>query len=337
MATPFYKVEVGQASTTTANVASVTTSPTLSFRPGMGDLNIIHPEEERGVLAAYHRSYVASKLAEGTLEGDATFEEITIPLCLAILDADGTSMTTAGPGYSWSFEPAWSTSNDPGIWTIEFGDDVQAFEMGYVFGTNLNISGSTEEEWSVSCDVVGQAIDTCTFTGSAVTTGYDVETILMQETMLYMTTDSTGIDTTTDQVEGAFLDFDFTLPDHYKPRFTADGELYFSGIKECKIAPELELTLVVDADTKDQITDYYQNQTQQIIRIQADGSEITTGTNKFARIEMCGIITDVSELADDDCDTVITLTFVGEYNATYGSVFSIELQNELNFPYGEAS
>jgi len=166
---PFYKLEAGQESTAGTAVAATTKVPSLKFHPGMGYLNIVQPEEERGNLAMYHRNYVASQLVEGALEGEATFEELTIPLCMSIEDINGAATTTAwGASYDWVFEPSWTSTNTPGTWTLEFGDDVQAYETAYVFGTDLNISGSTEEAWQVSCNVVGRAIDTCTFTGKDV-------------------------------------------------------------------------------------------------------------------------------------------------------------------------
>lgn len=334
---PFFKLEAGQENTAGTAVAATTKVPSLKFHPGMGYLNIVQPEEERGSLAMYHRNYVASQLAEGALEGEATFEEITIPLCMAIEDINGTATTTShGSAYTWVFEPSWTSTNTPGTWTLEFGDDVQAYESAYVFGTDLSISGSTEEAWQLSCNVAGRAIDTCTFTGNDVTSGYTVESILMQETKLYIDDDTSAGPGTT-QITGAFLDFDWSMGEHFGPRFTADGELYFSGVRECALAPTLDLTLVVDATTKDQIVSKYEGQTKQLVRIAGEGSAISSGTNKYAYIDMAGIITDVSELGETDCDTVMTLTLTGEYSSLWSKVFSISLQNECAFPYGESS
>jgi len=129
------------------------------------------------------------------------------------------------------------------------------------------------------------------------------------------------------------------MGEHFGPRFTADGEKYFSGVRECKLAPTLDLTLVVDATTKDQIVSKYENQTLQVVKIEAEGAAVTTSASNhhFARIEMAGIITDVSELGETDCDTVMTLTITGEYSPTMAEVFKISLNNDCQYPYGEAS
>lgn len=338
MATAFYKVECGQETTAGTAVPSTTTLPSFAFRPAMGYLEVVQPEEERGSLAAYHRNYVASELVEGTLEGEATFEEITIPLCMAIEDANGAATSTeAGSSYRWSFEPNWTSGNSPGTWTLEYGDDTQAWETEYVFGSGLTISGSVEEAWTLSCDVAGRANTSTTFTGSPVTSGYTIETILMQKSKLYMADDTSSDLTTSDQVSGAFLDFEWSLPDHYAPRFTGDGNLYFSGVRESKVAPELTVSLVVDSNTKSQITQKYENQTRQIVWIEGIGSTISGSYDKYVKIKGAYAITDLSELSDEDGDTTITLTMTGEYSSKWGSLFSVELFNELDYPYGESS
>jgi len=333
---PFWKLEAGQETASSGAVAAKTKVPSLKFHPAMGYLRVVQPEEERGNLAAYHRAYVASQLVEGELAGEATFEEITIPLCMTIEDINGTATSTAaGTSYRWVFEPSWTSSNSPGLWTLEYGDDSQAWEANYTFGTGLTISGSTEEAWMVSVPTVSKDNSTTTFTGKSVTSGYTVETILMQETKLYMD-DETSAGATT-QITGAFLDFEFNLPEHFAPRFTADGEKYFSGVRECKVAPELTLTLVVDSTTKTYITTDYENQTLQVVKIQADGATVSTGYDKYARIEMAGVITDISELTETDCDTTMVLTLTGAYSSKMAEVFKVSLFNECAYPYGESA
>jgi len=335
MATPFYKVQAGQEGTAGTAVAATVVLAGLKFRPGMGYLNIIQPDEERGSLARYARNYVASKLVEGTLEGEATFEEIVIPLCMTIEDIDGSAPATNLSTYDWDFEPNWTSSNSPGTWTLEFGDDVQAWEAEYVFGTGLTISGSQEEAWQVSCPVVGRKMATTSFTGSK-SVASDLTTILFQESKLYFDAEDGTIGST--QVTGSFLDFEWSMGDHYAPRFTGDGELYFNAVRECKVAPTLNLTLVLDATTKTYITSLYENQTQRLVRVAADGK--TTGDGGYARycyIDGCYVITDLAELADRDCDTVMSLTLTGEYGSNYGKVFNVKVRNELQYPPGEAS
>jgi len=339
MASPFYKVEAGEetagAGTRGTAVAATTKLASLGFRPAMGYLNLIQPEEERGSLAQYHRSYIASKLVEGTLEGEATFEEIIIPLCMNIEDIDGSAASTiTSSTYDWDFEPNWTSANNPGTWTMEWGDDVQAWEAEYVFGTGLTISGATEESWMISSDVAGRKLTTASFSGSSVVS--DLENILFQESKLYIDDESSTIGTT--QITGSFLDFEWSLGQHYTYRFTGDGELYFNSHKECKHAPELTLTLVLDATTKTQLTTKYENETQQVVRIAADGG--TTGDggySKYCYIDGCYKITDVSELGDSDCDTIVSLTMTGEYGSTYGKMYNIQVRNKLQYPPGESS
>lgn len=336
MATAFYKVECGQESTAGSAVASTTKIPSLVFRPAMGYLNIIQPEEERGSLAAYHRNYVASQLVEGALEGEATYEEITIPLAMAIEDVDGTATSTsAGASYRWTFEPSWTSGNSPGTWTVEFGDDTQAWETEYVFGTGLTIGGAVEEAWTLSCDVVGRSHTSASFTGSSVSDS--VESILMQKSKLYIADDTSSDLTTSDQITGAFLEFEWSLPEHYGPRFTGDGNLYYSGVRELQVAPELSVTVVVDSTTKNQITQKYENQTKQIVWIEGNGTTISGSYAKYAKIKGAYTITDVSELGDEDGDTVMTLTLTGEYSSKTSNVFSIDLFNTIQYPFGESS
>jgi len=215
---------------------------------------------------------------------------------MCIEDVDGAATTAAsGSSYNWTFEPNWTSGNTPGTWTLEYGDDVQAWETDYVFGTGFSITGSTEEAWQISCDVVGQTNTSTSFTGAGVTSGVTVETILMQKSKLYIC-DDTSAGATSTQITGAFLDFDWSLPEHFGPRFTGDGNKYFSGVRECKVAPECTVTLVVDSTTKDQITQKYENQTKQIVRVEGNGATISGSTVKYVQLDLAGTVTGLSEL-----------------------------------------
>jgi len=206
----------------------------------------------------------------------------------------------------------------------------------YTFGTGLTLSGSTEEAWQVSCPAVAKGKEASAFDSASV--DGTVESILMQKTKLYVHDEtSSDIDTTSNQVTGAFLDFEWNLPEHYGPRFTGDGNLYLSGVRECKMNPELTLTLVLDATTKTYITSQYENQTKQMWYIVGEGSDITSGYPKNCKIKHCGTITDVSEIGEQDCDSIVSLTISGQYGDTWGKLFAITLQHPDQFPYGESS
>ena len=328
MGSAFYKIQAGKETTHGTAVAATAKWMAYALHPPVGDLEWHLPEEERGSLAAYHRAYAPQRRAEmGDLEGDATFEDILYPLLMAVkggvtpTQPDGTTST-----YLWTFTPNLTSANDPDTFTVEWGDDNQAWESEYVFATSLTISGALGEAWRVRASLVGRQHTPTTFTAGL--SDRTVESCLTNLSKLYM--DDSGGNIGTTQITGAFVDFEWRLPAHFVPFFTADGQKYFTTHSEQKMAPELDLTLVLDSTTKTLLTTKYTAGTIQLVRVAGEGSNIEGDYNKYIYIDGAYLIRDIDELTEQDGKTVVRLHLIGQYDSTWGKLFEIAVENSVS-------
>jgi len=328
MAYAFYKVQAGKESTRGTAVAATAKWMAYTLHPTVGDFSWVQPEEERGSLAAFFRAYAPQRQAElGDLTGDATFEDILYPLLMAVkggvtpTQPDGTTST-----YLWTFSPNLTSGNDPDTFTVEWGDDVQAWESEYVFATSLTISGALGEAWKVSASLVGRQHTATSFTAGL--SDRTVESCLMNLTKLYI--DDSGGSIGTTQIETAFISFEWRLPEHFVPFFTADGNKYYTTHSEKKMAPELDLTLVLDSTTKTLLTTKYTAGTIQLVRIAGEGSNIESTYNKYIYIDGAYLITGIDALTEQDGKTVVALHLVGQYDSDWGKLFEISVENSVS-------
>ena len=328
MAYAFYKIQAGKESSHGTACAATAKWMCYTLHPTVGDLSWVQPEEERGSLAAFFRAYAPQRQAElGDLEGDATFEDILYPLLMAVkggvtpTQPDGTTNT-----YLWTFSPDLTSGNDPDTFTVEWGDDVQAWESEYVFATSLTISGALGEAWKVAASLVGRQHTATTFTAGL--SDRTVESCLMNLTKLYI--DDSGGSIGSTQITGAFVDFEWRLPVHFVPFFTADGNKYFTTHSEKKMAPELDLTLVLDNTTKTLLTTKYTAGTGQLVRIAGIGSTIEGGYTKYIHIDGAYHINGIDELGESEGKTVVAMHLLGIYDSDWGKLFEIAVQNSVS-------
>lgn len=330
MAYAFYRCQAGKEVTRGTAVAATAKWMAFTLRPVLGDREWVRPEEDIATLAPALRAYTVRQLADmGTLSGDATFEDILYPLLISV--KGGVTPTQPDPTGApsvrlWTFSPSLTTANDPDTFTVEWGDDVQAWRSEYVFATGLTISGAMGEALKVSAPLVGRQHNTTTFTAGLA--NRTVESALMNLTRVYFNDSGGTIGTT--QISGAVTDFEFRFADHFVPFFAADGQLFFSKYSEKKLFPELDITLVLDAATKTLMTTKYAAGTIQLVRIRAEGTTIAGAYKKYLQIDGAYLISGMDAIAEADGMSVVTMHLVGLYDSTWGKLFEISAQNSIS-------
>lgn len=333
MAMPFYKVQAGQEVITTHGTAVPATAKWMAYKlyPKVGDLAWEQPEEDRGSLIGAFWAYAPAQVAEmGDLEGPATFEDILYPLLMGIKGGvTPTTPNTAQPTVKlWTFTPNLTIAqgpNNPDSFTVEWGDDVQAWESEYVIATGLKLSGKYDEAWKVSASLVGRRHTADAFTGSLA--DRTVQACLFNLSKLYM--DDSGASIGATQIVSAFSEFDWSLPGHFDVVPTGDGALYFTLHSEQKLKPELNLILVLDATTKALITTKYKAGTVQLIRIKGIGTVIGGGLTNFIQLDGAYRIMDVEKLGELKGLTIARLKLAGENDSGYAKLFEIAVQNTI--------
>lgn len=327
----FRKIQYGVESTHgTAVAATEIVFGTLTVKPS--DQVWHKPEQDRGVLAMnVETPFEVSKEIELDFEGELNDR---LMVFLANIGIRG-NITPTQPDdsnepnhYLWTVEPALTTPNTPdqtnGIETVtlEYGDNVQGYEVEYLFLTSLEISGTVNEAIMVTATFMGRQVGEVTFTGAL--TDPSVAYFAFNNSQFYIDTSYAGIGGTAKT--GMLRAFTWTYESKFMPLFAADGNLYFSQIKEDKKTVELELTYWRDDTNAEAEFDKYEAQTTTYIRIalQSD-TEMDSGQDNPEYVYLDGAFkyTEFPEIDDEDGTSVITVNAEAFYDATASKMFGV--------------
>lgn len=319
------KVQAGRESVRGTPVVATAKWAGIQAGHNLGDREIRQPEEDRGNLSLAFRSYTPTLLWTDTLRGSVTYEDAIIPLSMAL--GGGVTPTTVDTSARlWTFTPNLTTATNPDTFTVEIGDNIQCYRAEYVFATGLEFTGAIEEEVQQNTPVVGRQLTTSTFTGSL--TDRTVESVLAQKTVLYM--DDTG-GTIGSTVKSAMLmDWRWRMPAFYVPKRLMDGNQYFSSHSQVKLRPELEMTFefvsgVATLRTK------YTSETRQLVRLKATGN-LRGAATALATFQIDGAykITAFDTLDERQGASIVKMTLMGEYDATWGKLTEVQVQNSIS-------
>lgn len=318
------RIQAGKETTSGTAVAATAKWMGMTLGGSLKDREIVQPTDQRASLAAAHRSYTPSTLWEDKLEGEVTFEDIIMLLSMAVVGGV-TPSTVDTSAKLWTFTPSMTAGNTPDTFTVEFGDNVQAYEAEYVFAKSLEIAGAEGEALKFAADIVGRQLTATTFTGSLA--DRSVESALVAKTKIYM--DDTGGTIGTTQKTATLIDWTWRLPAHFVPKRHQDGNLYFTAFSELAMQPELELLCefvsgVATLRTK------YTGETRQLVRLKTEGSLVgAVSALKYLQIDGAYKITEFDVLDERDGRTIVRLTLKGEYDATYAKLFEVLAQSAV--------
>jgi len=337
----FRKIQISNVEDTvgTAEAATEILYGTL-VPPGPG-ITVHWPEEDRNSLAKYQANdEVVAKLQNLVWAGDLNHRHAAYLLCMAVrgnitpTQADPTNEPNA---YTWTVEPTLTTANTPdqtnGVdtFTIEYGDNTQAYETEYCFIERLTIEGSANGVCTFSADITGRQQSDTTFT--AALTAQSVQRFPFNLAKFHFDTSWANLGNT--QKTGLVRGFTWTLDTMLRAFQTADGALYFSSVVESPKAPTLELQLKrgSDADTQ---RGYHEARTTTFIRIDLYGqTELDSSQSNppYLRIDGAYRYETWPDLGEDEGASIEQPTAVGVYDSTGGKMFSTVLFTDLDaFP-----
>jgi hypothetical protein len=333
----FRRIQISNPEDTvgTAEAAVEILYGTMSFKPGL----IIHqPDEDRNNLAAnVADDLVVGKLVELNWQGDLNFRHIIWALAMSLcgnITPTQPDPTNEPNAYLWTFTPALTAPNTPdesdGIdtFTIEYGDDTQAYEAEYCFATQIQISGAPNEPVKISLTINGRQETDTTFT--AALTAQTVQRAPFNKAKFYIDTTWAGLGGT--QKTGLLRGFTWTLDTMFKAFVTADGNLYFASVVEDKKNPVLELTYRWNSDSDSEKTKY-ENRTDAFLRIEIWGeSELDSGQDNlpYLILDQCVRYTDWPELSDEEGASTVKVTAEGRYDATGAKMFEAKVLTDLD-------
>jgi len=317
------KIQIGEEG---AKGTAVAATAILLGALTMKDAPTIHrPDEERGSMAEFFRSIKVANLAELSFEGDATFEQILYLLHMGVLG----NVTPSGDGsetpYLWTFTPAMAAAGVYDAFTLEYGDDIQAWETEFCMASEISIKGALNEAMSMGAAIFGRKLTAASFT-SALSLP-TVESIPFQKAKLYIDDEDGTIGST--EKSSLLVAAEYVISTGLTYKRYADGSIDFSNYQEGVKNVELKMTFAFNAAAEVERL-LFDGSTLRLFRVEAKGSDMggTLG-NKKLTLDLCGIYTDFSTLEDREGEDVVSVTISGQLSTNYTKLFEVAVTNDV--------
>lgn len=297
------------------------------------------PEQDRGLLALHVETpFELQKEFELELEGEL-YDRLAV---FIMSNAIRGNVTATRPDvinqplhYLWTFAPALTASNTPdetnGIdtFTIEYGDNVQAYEADYCFTVEVSIEGTVNEPVNVTWSIKGQAITETTFTPALVAP--TAKYFSFDCAKFFIDTSFAGIGVT--QKIGMLRAFTWTFETMFTARFAADGTCVFSSLNEARKAAKLELTYYRDGTNSEAEKNKFEAQTLFFPRIRLESSgEMDAGQTNPPYINIDGAYryTEWPETDEEDGTAVVTVTAEAFYDPTSAKMIEVQVGTTMS-------
>lgn len=226
---------------------------------------------------------------------------------------------------NWDFDPNLTSNNSPNSFTLEYGDDTQAYESEYCIPSEIRLSGGVDAAVQMTVDMFGRQVSTCSFTGDL--SDPSVEMILFNKAKLYIDDSGAGIGGT--EKAATLISMDVRIPTGFTPQKYGDGNLYFGNIAEATRNIAVDLTFAFNATGVAERA-AFAAQTKRFIRIAIEGSTISGPDKKFLYIDFCGRYTeDLLSLGERDGLDIVNARLESCYDPTWTKEFRIQLQNSV--------
>ena len=282
------------------------------------------------VILGVDRTYVPKLGAQIAFEEtEATFEQI-LYLLLAGVDGSVSGVQDgAGSDYVYTFPFATTAQNSPKTYTIESGDDQAVEEMEYAFVTEFALNGAVEEALKMNATWVGRQVSTSSFTGGLSIPS--VEEILFSKGKLYI--DDSGGTIGTTQKSNTLISASLSVKTGFQVVRAADGQLYFSTVKQ--IAPEITLEITFEHDgTATAEKAKWRSEDTRLTRLLFEGSTVSTPGTSYSKktliIDLAGRWEKFGVLGEQDGDDIVTGTLRARYSSTDALFGQFVVVNELS-------
>ena len=316
------KIQIGKE---TVKGTAVAATAVLLGQLTMRENPIIHrPEEERAQMAQYSRGVKVGNLAELTFEGDVTYEQLLYWMHMGVLGAV-TPSTVDTSARLWTFTPAMTAAGVFDSFTLEFGDNTQAWEVEYCMVRDIEISFAMNAVARIKVTIFGRKMAATTFTPAL--TPPTVESIPGQQFKLYIDAESGTMGATVKASSLISASYKI-LPGLYEKRY-GSGSLDFTAYGETFKDVELKATFAFNAGAEVERL-LLDGNTMRLIRLKSEGTLVgAVSALKYLSLDFCGVYTDFSTLEERDGEDVVSVTLRGQRGTTYTKLFEVLVQNSV--------
>jgi hypothetical protein len=319
----------------TPGVAEVATEVAFGvLEPNTTDKIFHTPEQDRGVLAQMvEQPFEVSRLGELSIEGELYDRLANFMFSNSIRG----NVTPTQPDninrpneWLWFYEPALTVNNTPdetdGIdtFTIEFGDNVQSYEMDFSFTVSLTIEGTVDEPVNFTWEINGQEITDSTFTPAL--TDPSAAYFAFNQAKFFIDSNYAAIGTT--QKLGMLRAFTWTFETMFTARFAADGSLVFSGVNEDVKTVSFEPIYYRDGTNSEAEKDKFDAQDLVYVRVTLEsGTEMDSGeaNPEYIHLDMALRYTEWPTLSDEAGTHIESPTANAVYDATSAKMMGVSV------------
>lgn len=228
---------------------------------------------------------------------NGVFQAMPFLLSMCLKGAVAASEQTVGQSdYLWTFTPSLTASNAPDSFTVEYGDDTQAYEIEYVMGRRLTVGGTLGDDApvSVECEAFGKQISTAAFTAGISPLAYE----FMVANMVKIYVNDTWANLGVTEVTGLLQEWSIEILTGLHPKFHAAGVKTMTAHGEGYIDAVATFTFEGGASA-DTLWDDFRAGTPHAIRIEVLGSQIGTGDPYSLVFDLYGQFEEVIPLANE--------------------------------------
>lgn len=277
------------------------------------DRELSHPEYLLGVRAKSGMTEIRQILADGvTLSMDNAYYQ-GLPMMLGSLLKGGltpTEVTSTKGDYKWIFTPDLTALGSPDTFTLQYGDNDQAYAIEYMMGKKINFDFSLGDnaDMKVSQEFFGRQVSKTSFT-AAITAPTTTEPIVANTAQMWL--DGTWATLGTTAKTSLLRSGSIEIGSGNHPKFLANGQKYFTTHGEGDVYGTCKFVFEGGADAV-AIFDAYQAGTPKALRFKWTGALVAVGGTAYSlQIDLYGTFDEVIPLSGDK-----------DGNTLYGAVFS---------------
>lgn len=324
--TAFRRIQAGLESTRGTPVAadkkligSLSVTPEITWH---------RPTDERNSLANFRRAVAVAKRSSLRYEADATYQQIIDILSMAS-KGNITPSTPTGATNSrlWTFTPNLSASNAQDAYTIQYGDDTQAWIASFCMVSSLELSIALNQVLTLRAELFAHHAEKGSFTGSIADP--TVVEIVANNLKVYIDNAWSGLGVTefADLVTGGSI----RLTTGLVPVKYADGLLNFSNFVEQRRNLELTLEMVVGSGAIAEYDAYVAGTTRAIRLKFTSGEEIEPGFNYTFTIDMLGKYSAAPEIfGERDGENLLSMQLVSHEGLNVSTPVEMEFAVQNN-------
>ena len=217
---------------------------------------------------------------------------------------------------TWAFSNGGTATGTAASYTIEFGDDVQAYEAEYAMASRIRLSGDADGMTQAEADFFGRQATKATKTAFSPLSPVSIPSYLW--TVAFGTA-FTALDAAT-AVPNFLREWELEYTTGWMPHFYADGADYFGqALESGHVMGNVRLVVDSNSTAVSQFYDKGAAGTTDFVRLEATGATIAGGTAYSAILETAVVWDNVTPLGSEiDGENTYEVEGTIIYDATGG-------------------